>query len=184
MRKNLGSKTYIYPQPVLIIGTYDENGKANAMNAAWGGIADDDQVMVCLGSHRTTDNIAKTNAFTVGIPVVENTVAADYVGIVSGRKEPDKIAKAGWTETKAEFVNAPVFNEIPLCLECELVKIVDDDKYIGRIVNVSVDEAYLAEDGLIDLNKFVPITYDPIRHNYIALGRIVGKAFSDGKKIK
>lgn len=183
MRKNFGVKTYIYPQPVLIIGTYDENGNANAMNAAWGGICDYNKVAVDLGNHQTTDNIAKTNAFTVAIADAEHVIACDYVGVVSGRKEPDKMKKAGFTTVKSEFVNAPVINELPITLECELLKIVDGGMYIGKIINVSADEKYLGEDGEPDLSKFCPITFDPVHHKYIALGEEVGQAFSDGKQL-
>lgn len=184
MRKNFGVKTYIYPQPVLIIGTYDENGKPDAMNAAWGGICDYDKVAVDLGSHQTTDNIAITKAFTVAVADAAHVVECDYVGVVSGRDEPDKMEKAGFTTVKSEFVNAPVINELPITLECELLKIVDGGMYIGKIVNVSADEKYLGEDGEPDLSKFTPITFDPVHHKYIALGETVGQAFSDGKKIK
>ena len=184
MRKNFGVKTYIYPQPVLIIGTYDENGKPDAMNAAWGGICDYDKVAVDLGSHQTTDNIAITKAFTVAVADAAHVVECDYVGVVSGRNEPDKMEKAGFTTVKSEFVNAPVINELPITLECELLKIVDGGMYIGKIVNVSADEKYLGEDSEPDLSKFTPITFDPVHHKYIALGEAVGQAFSDGKKIK
>lgn len=183
MRKNFGAKTYVYPQPVLIIGTYDEKGKADAMNAAWGGICGADKIMVDLGSHQTTDNIAVTKAFTVAVADVENTTACDYVGVVSGRNEPNKMEKAGFTTVKSEFVNAPVINELPITLECELEKKIDG-MYIGKIVNVSADEKYLGEDGLPDLAKFTPITFDPVHHKYIALGDVVGNAFKDGNELK
>lgn len=183
MRKNFGAKTYVYPQPVLIIGTYDENGKADAMNAAWGGICGADKIMVELGSHQTTDNIAVTKAFTVAVADAENTTACDYVGIVSGRNEPNKMEKAGFTTVKSEFVNAPVINELPITLECELEKKIDG-MYIGKIVNVSADEKYLGEDGLPDLAKFTPITFDPVHHKYVALGDVVGNAFKDGNELK
>lgn len=183
MRKNFGAKTYVYPQPVLIIGTYDENGKADAMNAAWGGICGADKIMVELGSHQTTDNIAITKAFTVAVADTENTTACDYVGIVSGRNELNKMEKAGFTTVKSEFVNAPVINELPITLECELEKKIDG-MYIGKIVNVSADEKYLGEDGLPDLAKFTPITFDPVHHKYVALGDVVGNAFKDGNELK
>lgn len=183
MRKNFGAKTYVYPQPVLIIGTYDENGKPDAMNAAWGGICGADKIMIELGSHQTSDNIAKTNAFTVAVADKEHVVECDYVGVVSGRNEPDKMKKAGFTTVKSEFVNAPVINELPLTLECELEKKIDG-MYIGKIVNVSADEKFLGADGLPDVSRFVPITFDPVHHKYIALDESVGNAFSDGKKIK
>lgn len=183
MRKNFGAKTYLYPQPVMIIATYDENGKANAMNAAWGGIFGYDEIIVDLGTHKTTDNLAITKAFTVAIADTAHIVECDYVGVVSGNTEPQKMEKAGFTTVKSEFVNAPVINELPLSLECELIKEFDG-KYIGKIVNVSCDEKFVGEDGLPDLSKFTPITFDPVHHKYIALGDAVGQAFSDGNKIK
>ena len=172
MKKNFGAKPYLFPQPVMIIATYDENGKANAMNAAWGGIVGMNEIIVDLGSHKTTDNLLKTKAFTVSVADVEHLVACDYVGIVSANKEPDKMEKAGFTTTKSEFVNAPVINELSLVLECQLIK------------NVSIDESVIGEDGELDLNKFIPITYDSVHHGYYRLGEKVGNAFSDGTKLK
>lgn len=183
MRKNFGAKAYVYPQPVLIIGTYDENGNADAMNAAWGGICGYDKIMVELGTHKTTENIAKTNAFTVGIADVDHVVESDYVGLVSGKNEPEKMKKSGFTTTRAEFVNAPIINELPITLECELEKIVDG-MYIGKIVNASADEKFVGEDGQPDIARFTPITFDPVHHKYIAMGDVVGNAFSDGNKLK
>lgn len=184
MRKNFGAKPYLFPQPVMIIATYDENGSANAMNAAWGGIVGMNEIIVDLGSHKTTDNILKTKAFTVSVADVEDLTACDYVGVVSGNNEPDKMKKAGFTTVKSEFVNAPVINELPLTLECELVKVVDGSKYLGEIKNVSIDESVLGDDGELDLDKFSPITYDTVHHGYYRLGEKVGNAFSDGKKLK
>ena len=160
MRKDLGAKPYLFPQPVMIIGTYDENGKANAMNAAWGGIVGRNEIIIDLSNHKTTENLLETRAFTVSVADLEHLVPCDYVGIVSGNKEPDKMEKAGFTTTKSKFVNAPVINELPLTLECVLTQVIDGSKYLGEIKNVSIDEKILGEDGDIDLNKFVPITYD------------------------
>ncbi len=113
MRKNFGAKAILYPMPVLIIGTYDEYGKPNAMNAAWGGISEETQISICVDDgHKTAKNVVKTGAFTVSIADVENVVACDYVGIVSGNKEPDKIKKVGWHVTKSEFVNTPLFKKL------------------------------------------------------------------------
>lgn len=123
MKKNFGAKPYLFPQHVMIIATYDENGKANAMNAAWGGIVGMNEIIVDLGSHKTTDNLLKTKAFTVSVADVEHLVACDYVGIVSANKEPDKMEKAGFTTTKSEFVNAPVINELPLFLNVNLLRL-------------------------------------------------------------
>lgn len=184
MRKNFGAKPFLYPQPVMILATYDENGKANAMNAAWGGIVGTNEIIIDLGSHKTTDNILRTKAFTVSVADTEHLVSCDYVGVVSGKQEPDKMAKAGFTTTKSAFVNAPVINELPLVLECELKQVIDGSKFIGEIKNVSADEKILGEDGAIDLGKFRPITYDPVHHGYYELGSRVGNAFSDGMKMK
>ena len=186
MRKNFGSKAWCYPMPVFIVGTYDENGKPNAMNAAWGGIDYDDQINLCLSAeHKSTINLQKAKAFTVSMGTVEQLVACDYVGITSGNKVEDKFEKAGWHATKSEFVNAPVIDELPMTIECELVSYDPEMCHlVGRIVNVSADESILDEKGKIDPKKLRPITYDPVNHKYIALGEVVGNAFSDGKKIK
>lgn len=186
MRKSLGAKPILYPMPVLIIGTYDENGNANAMNAAWGGISEETEISICVDDgHKTAANVIKSGAFTVGIADEENLVRCDYVGIVSGNTNHDKIGKTGWHITKSGLVNAPVFVELPLTLECRLVSYDERTcRLVGEIVNVSADERILDENGKIDLNKFTPITYDPVNHTYRKIGEVVGKAFSDGMKIK
>lgn len=184
MRKNFGAKPYLYPQPVMIIGTYDENGNANAMNAAWGGMAGASKIMIDLSSHKTTDNIQLNRAFTVSVGDVKHLTACDYVGMVSAHNAPDKMEKAGFTTTKSDFVNAPIINELPLTLECELLDVIEGSLYLGEIKNVSMDESILGEDGELDLTKFVPITYDPIHHGYYPLGQRVGNAFADGAKLK
>ncbi|MBR3977037.1 MAG: flavin reductase family protein [Bacteroidaceae bacterium] len=185
MRKNFGKKSWLYPMPVLIVAAYDEQGVPNVMNAAWGGIFSDDMIGICLSEgHKTTKNIRATGAFTVSVATAGQLVACDYVGIVSGNKEPGKFAKAGFSAARSEFVNAPVINELPMALECELASYDDDSNHlVGRIVNVSADESVLT-DGKIDVAKLRPVTYDPINHNYIELGAVVGKAFFDGKKLK
>ena len=184
MRKNFGPKPMMYPMPVLIIGTYNEDGTANAMNAAWGGIADTELVSICLGEHRTTRNIFRQKAFTVSMADAENVVAADYVGIVSGDQVPDKIARAGWHTVKSEFVDAPLIEELPFALECEFVSYDEQSGLlIGKIINVCAQERILTE-GKVDLGKFHPITYDPSGHGYYTLGEKAGQAFADGKKLK
>ena len=183
MRKNFGSKPWVYPQPVLMIGTYDENGKPNLMNAAWGGQYDSKEVMLCLSSHKTTDNIKLKKAFTVSFATAATVVPCDYVGIVSANKEPDKMAKAGFTTTKSEFVDAPIINELPLTLECKLLKFNEDGVVVGEIVNVSADESILT-DGNVDYKKLDAIIFDPTSAAYIRLGEKVGNAFRDGNKLK
>ena len=185
MRKNLGAKAILYPMPVLIIGSYDENGVPDAMNAAWGGISEETQISICVSEdHKTTANILSRKAFTVSIADAKNVIAADYVGVVSGNNEPDKIKRAGWTIVKSENVDAPLFNELPLALECKLISYDEEScRLVGEIVNVCADERILT-DGKVDLSKFSPITYDPVNHDYLTLGDKVGKAFSDGLKLK
>lgn len=186
MRKNLKAKAYIYPLPVLIVGTYDENGTPDAMNAAWGTVCDTAQVCICLSAtHKTVKNLLKTKAFTVAIADSKNVVPADYVGVVSANNVPEKLAKTGWHVTKSEFVNAPVIEELPLVLECKLVSYdMQTEMCVGEVVNVSADENILDEKGKIDLTKFKPICYDCDTHGYYTLGEKVGQAFSDGLKRK
>lgn len=184
MRKDFGAKTWMYPLPVLIVGTYDKDGKADAMNAAWGGIYDANKVVLCLSAdHKTTKNIKEKDAFTVSFADEKNVIACDYVGIVSANKEPDKMKKAGFTTTKSAYVDAPIINELPMALECRLVKFNEDGNVIGEIVNVSADESVLDENGMVDPSKLRPITFDPVNNGYLVLGQRVGSAFSDGAKL-
>lgn len=184
MRKKFGVKTWLYPMPVLIIGTYDEKGTPNAMNAAWGGIYDTNQVMVCLADdHKTTENIKNAGAFTVSFATRDTVVPCDYVGIVSANNVPDKLTKAGFHATKSEYVNAPIIDELPMTVECKLIKFNEDGICIGEIVNVSIDESVLDEKGKVDAKRMDPIIYDSVTHEYWSLGEKVGVAFSDGKKL-
>lgn len=187
MRKDLGSQTWMFPMPVLIIGTYDENGNPNAMNAAWGGIYDYGQIMICLSAHKTTENIRKNKAFTISFATKETVTASDYVGIVSLNQDPNKMAKSGLKAEKAKNVNAPIFTNYPLTLECELMEVLnegeDGGNFVGKIVNVSADESILT-DGKVDLNKFHVIAFDPANAKYVALGEEVALAFREGLKLK
>ena len=171
--------------PVLIVAAYDEQGVPNAMNAAWGGIFTDEHIGICISEgHKTTKNILSTKAFTVSMATVEQLAACDYVGIVSGNREPEKFSKAGFTAQRSETVNAPIIEQLPMTLECEMLSYdKESNQLVGRIVNVSADESILT-DGKIDYRKLRPITYDPINHHYIALGEVAGNAFADGKKLK
>ena len=181
-RVDFGAKPYLYPMPVLIIGTYDENGVPNAMNAAWGTITDYNEVTISMAPHKTTENLAVTGAFTVSIATEDTVVACDYVGIVSGKDVPDKFAKAGFHATKSEKVNAPLIDELPMALECR-VKSYEDEILVGEIVNVTADESVLT-NGKIDPKKLRPIAYDSANHAYLSIGHAVGKAFSDGSQLK
>lgn len=184
MRKDFGEKTAIYPMPVLIIGTFDENNVPNAMNAAWGGVYDTGEIMICLaGDHKTTENIKKTSAFTVSFATVETVAACDYVGIVSANDEPDKFNKAGFHAVPSNHVNAPIIKELPVCVECKLKKFNEDGICIGAIVNMSADESVLDNDGNIDMSKFAPIAFDGMANVYRKVGGSVGDAFAVGKDI-
>lgn len=185
MRKNFGAKPFLYPMPVLIIASYDENGTPNAMNAAWGCIADMNRVAIYVaGNHKTMENILTRKAFTVSMADEANVVEADYVGIVSGNNERNKVEKVGWHTTKSEYVDAPLIDELPMALECKLVSFDEESELlIGEILNVCADESILT-NGNIDPVKLNPITYDPVNHGYFTLGEKVGNAFSDGKKLK
>ena len=181
-RVDFGAKPFVYPMPVLIIGTYDENGGPDAMNAAWGCITDMNEISISMSNHKTTENLKKTGAFTVSFATEDTVVACDYVGVESANKVPDKFARAGFHAIKSENVNAPLIEELPMALECK-VKSFTDGILIGEIMNVNADESILT-DGKIDPAKLKPITYDPVNNKYIALGAIVGNAFSDGLKLK
>ena len=186
MRKNFGAKPITYPQPVYIIATYDENGTPDAMNAAWGGISEEQEITICVGgNHKTAKNLLATGAFTVSMADVAHLVACDYVGIVSGNDVPDKFEKAGFHATKSSFVNAPLIDELPVALECRVISYdTESCRLVGEIVNVCADESVLNDAGKIDPAKLRPITFDTMNHTYLVLGEVVGKAFSDGLKLK
>lgn len=186
MRKNFGVKPMCYPMPVYIIGTYGADGTPNAMNAAWGGISEETEISICISAdHKTTENILSRKAFTVSMATAKYIAACDYVGIVSGNKEPDKFAKAGFHATKSEFVDAPLIDELPMALECELISYDSEScRLVGRIVNVSADESVLGKNGKVDVSKLQPITFDPMNNHYLVLGEKVGQAFHDGVVLK
>lgn len=185
MRKNFDAKPWMYPLPVLLIGTYDENGNADLMNAAWGGLYDADKVILCLSAgHKTTKNILAKKAFTVSFADAEHVTEVDYVGLVSANNEPEKLKKAGFNAVKSEKIDAPLFEELPMTLECRLLKVTEDGNIIGEIVNISADESILNASGTIDPEKLCPISFDPIRNIYTKMGAVVGKAFSDGDSLR
>ena len=186
--KSFDPKPWLLPQPVLILGTFDAEGKPNAMNAAWAGMWNMTQIIISLGNHQTTDNLEFNNDFTVAFATQETVAAADYVGLVSGRNEPQKIEKSRLTPEKAPTVNAPLFKEFPMTFECRVNKMMDKSKtgcyLLADIVNILVDEAYLSEDEKPDVQKMGLITFDPTQLSYIAFGQRVGKAYGEGKKLK
>ena len=183
--KSFGQKSWMLPQPVLIIGTYNNDGTPNAMNAAWGGQWDAKEIVISMGAHATTENLNNCADFTVAFATKETMVAADYVGIVSAKDQPKKIEKTGWNVEKSTNVNAPVFTNFPMTLECRLVRKIDESAegyyIVAEIINILVDENFIANDGKPNVEKMELISYDPIHHGYICLGERVGNAFADGK---
>ncbi|MBO7253163.1 MAG: flavin reductase family protein [Oscillospiraceae bacterium] len=186
MRKNFGPKAICYPMPVFIIGTYNADGTPNAMNAAWGGISEEQEISICIDSgHKTAENLMARKAFTVSMATVQYLKACDYVGIVSGNKEPDKFAKAGFHMIASDFVDAPLIAQLPMALECKVLSYDPETcRLVGQIVNVCADESVLDESGKVDVSKLQPITFDPVNHRYLALGQDVGRAFHDGLALK
>lgn len=188
MKKNFKPAAWMLPQPVVIIGTYDADGTPNAMNAAWSGQWDMNEIMISMGNHATTENLNRCPDFTLAFATVRTMVAADYVGIVSGRKQHDKIQRTGWDSCKASHVNAPVFDVFPMTMECRIKEKLYESEtgyyIIAEIINIVCDEEYLAEDGKPDVEKMSLITFDPIHNGYIALGSRIGSAFHDGAALK
>ena len=185
MKKNFGSQHWLFPQPVLMIATYNEDGTPDIMNAAWGGISDSDEISISISNtHKTAKNLLKRGAFTVSFATADQVAACDYVGLVSGNKVPDKFARAGFHAVKSEFVDAPLVEELPMALECRVRSYdAETDILRGEIVNVCADETILT-DGKIDPAKLRPIVFDPVNHDYLELGAKAGKAFGEGNKLK
>lgn len=185
MRKNFGAKPILYPQPVFIIASYDEAGVPDAMNAAWGGISESNEISMCLSAgHKTVKNILARGAFTVSMGTAETLVSCDFVGLVSGNDVADKLDKAGFHAVKSEFVDAPIIEELPLAVECKLISYDPEScRMVGEIVNVCAEERILT-NGNVDPAKLRPITYDGMNHAYYVLGEKVGNAFCDGAALK
>ena len=186
MRKQIKTTEAIFPMPVLMIATYNEDGTVNVMNAAWGTMYDRDQVILNLTeSHKTVKNIKERKAFTVSIADSKHVVEADYLGIVSGNNTPNKFENTKLTATKSENVDAPIINEFPICMECEFIEYQDDEYgagVIGKVVNVTADESVMNGDN-VDISLVDAISFDPYTHGYYKVTERVGNAFSDGKKL-
>lgn len=187
--KSFGSKPWMVPQPVLIIGTYNSEGKPNAMNAAWGGTWDMHEIVISMGSHATTENLELNNGeFTMAFATADTMVAADYVGLVSAKNAPEKMEKTGWTVEKAPSISAPVFKDFPMTMECRVKQKIDESNtgyfLVAEVVNVLCNEEFLNEDGNPDVEKMNLISFDPILHRYVKIADAIGAAFSCGKELK
>lgn len=187
MRKQLNITEGIFPMPVLMIATYNEDGSVNVMNAAWGTMQARDIVALNLSeSHKTVKNIKARGGFTVSIADVSHVVEADYFGVESGNRVADKFAKSGMTVSKSEVVDAPVINEFPLCLECEFIEYQGDEYgcgVIGKVLKVTADESVMEGDKL-NMSLVNAIAFDPYTHGYYKVTERVGEAFKDGLKLK
>ena len=187
MKKDLGIVDAIYPMPVLMVAAYDENGKVNVMNAAWGQIADDDKVIIFIGEGKNTWlNILASKAFTVALADEKHMDVADFFGIASGNKIDDKFERTGYHAVRSDKVNAPIIEEFPVVMECELLEHLKDEyvsAIVGRIVNVKADEEVLDEKGRVDVTKTRALIFDQFRNGYYVTGEKVGQAWNAGKDI-
>ena len=188
MKKDLGVIPAIHPMPVLMIGTYNEDGSVDVMNAAWGQVCDTDKVILSLGKkRRTVENLKRNKAFTVALADVVHMREADFFGIVSGSRDPLKFARSGLHETKSSRVNAPVIEEFPVVLECELFEIIDTESIygvVGKVLNVQAEEYALDDAGRVDAEDADLMLFDPFTNQYYCTGSPVGKAWHAGKKLK
>ena len=184
MRKQIKTTEAIFPMPVLMVATYNDDGTVDVMNAAWGTMLERDEVILNLTeSHKTVKNIRKRKAFTVSIANAKNVVAADYFGVVSGNNTFDKFEKSGLSTAKSEIVDAPIINEFPICMECELLDNESDWGIVGKVVNVTADESVMQGDQ-VDINLLEAIAFDPYTHGYYKVSERVGNAFKDGVNLK
>ncbi|MCD8037878.1 MAG: flavin reductase family protein [Lachnospiraceae bacterium] len=187
MRRDIKQTESIFPMPVLLVATYNEDGSVDVMNAAWGTMQERDRVALNLTeSHKTVKNIKERKAFTVSIADAAHVVEADYFGVVSGNNTPNKFEASGLTATKSDKVDAPIINEFPICFECEFIEYQDDEYgmgVIGKVVNTSVDESVIDGDK-VDISKVGAIAFDPYTHGYYKVTERVGSAFKDGLQLK
>lgn len=187
MKKDLGVQQAVFPMPVLMVAAYDENGKVNAMNVAWGQIAGSDKVYLCIGKgKKTLANIKASDAFTVSLADKAHMKEADFLGIASGNSMDDKFERTGLTAVRSDKVNAPIIEEFPVVMECEFLEELDNENIhgvVGRIVNVKADESVLAEDGKVDVTRLGVIMFDNFRHGYFELGDQAGTAWNAGMEL-
>ena len=183
MKKELKITPGIFPMPVLMIGTYNEDGSVDVMNAAWGMAQSMKHLKLCLTeSHKTVKNMKRTNSCTVALGTKDLVVESDYLGMASGNNVTDKFERTGLHAIKSEKVDAPIIEEYPICMECKVIGF-EDDGTLVEVVNVQAEEKYLNEDGTIKLDEVGIISHDPYGHGYYVVGDKVGQAFSDGKKL-
>lgn len=186
MKKEIGVQPALYPMPVLMIATYNENDTVDVMNMAWGGICARDMVALNISrGHKTAKNLEVRGAFTLSVADVAHLDESDYFGIASGNKVADKFERTGMTATKSTRVDAPVVDQYPITLECSVVEMQEQPyglRVLGKIENVLADEAVLNEDGKVDPVKLNAFAFDQFQSGYYALGEKVGQAWNSGKR--
>lgn len=187
MKKDLGVVQAVYPMPVLMVAAYDENEKVNVMNVAWGQICDEDKIILFIGEGKKTWlNIKASKAFTVSIADEEHVDAADFFGIASGNKMDDKFERTGYHAVKSDKVHAPVIEEFPVAMECELLEFLETEYVsgiVGKIVNVKAEEKVLSENGKVDPVKLKALTFDQFQHGYYTTGEKIAKAWNAGAEL-
>ena len=184
MKKEMKITPGIFTMPELMIGTYNEDGSVDVMNAAWGMAQDMNQLKLCLTeTHKTVKNMKRTMACTVALGTKDLMTESDYLGIVSGNNVPDKFEKTGLHATKSEKVDAPIIEEYPVCMECKVLGF-EEDGTLVEVVGVSAEEKFLNEDGTLKLSDMGILAYDPYGHGYYEIGKKVGNAFQEGQKLK
>lgn len=187
MKKDLGVVEAIYPMPVLMVAAYDENEKVNVMNVAWGQICDEGKIILFIGEgKRTWLNIKASRAFTVALADDKHVDVADFFGIASGNKISDKFERTGYHAVRSDKVYAPIIEEFPLVMECELLDILDTEHVsgiVGKIVNVKAEESVLDEKNRVDVDKLNALIFDQFRHGYYTTGAKVGQAWNAGAEL-
>ena len=187
MKQPIKTTEAIFPMPVLLISTYNEDGSIDVMNAAWGTMMDRDHVALNLTeTHKTVENIKQRKGFVVHIADAAHVVEADWFGVVSARKDKDKFAKSGLTATKSKLVDAPIINELPIAIECEFIEFQNDATglgVIGKVLQTSVESAFI-KDGKVDIASVNAIAFDPYTHGYYQVTKRVGEAFKEGLILK
>ncbi len=184
MKKDLGLVQAVYPMPVLMVAAYDEKEKVNVMNVAWGQICDSDKIILFIGEGKKTWlNIKASKAFTVSLADEEHVDVADFFGIASGNKIDDKFERTGYHAVKSDKVHAPIIEEFPVVMECELLEFLETEHVsgiVGKIVNVKAEEKVLGENGKVDPVKLKALTFDQFQHGYYSTGEKVATAWNAG----
>lgn len=184
-------RAFVAPALVVVASAYDENGKADACTLAF--VTMTSHVPPCVtiainatARRQTLKSILSSGAFVVHYPSIDQVREADYLGVESGANT-DKLKNIGYTTTRGRAVNAPVINEFPVALECEVVHTVtigSHTQITGEIKNIQANEDILDEKGKVMMSKFNPIIYNEEEFTYHSVGDVIGPAFKLGADMK